>query len=200
MDLTGLNITLSRIGQIENKINFIDEKFNQLLGDQTSGPNSFDNVLNKKINEIQYLEPPPESKHNENLSLSDKSNINRLIEKYANKNGLDKQLVNAVVKAESNYDNKAISSVGAQGLMQLMPSTARGLGVSDPFDPEQNIAGGTKYLKSMIDKYNSIELGLAAYNAGPTNVNKYGGVPPFNETQNYVRKVMELQKTELRTG
>lgn len=112
-----------------------------------------------------------------------------LIEKASAKYGVDSALVKSVIKAESGFRNEAVSRVGARGLMQLMPGTARALGV-DPTDPEQNIDGGTKYLKHLIDKFGSVKLAVAAYNAGPGSVTRYGGVPPYAETQRYVEKVL----------
>lgn len=124
--------------------------------------------------------------------LSVPTSLDDIFEKAAKKYDLPSALLKAVGKAESDYNPKAVSHCGAQGIMQLMPGTARELGVSDAFDPEQNIMGGAKYLSSMLEKYNgNTKLALAAYNAGSNNVDKYGGVPPFKETQNYVVKVME---------
>ena len=100
------------------------------------------------------------------------------------------KLLRAVAKAESGFNPKAVSKAGAMGVMQLMPGTARSLGVSDPYNARQNILGGAKYLKQNLDRFGGdVSLALAAYNAGPNSVTKYGGIPPYKETQNYVAKI-----------
>ena len=121
-----------------------------------------------------------------------------LITQHAEARGLRPDLVRAVVQVESGYNPRAVSSKGALGLMQLMPSTAAELGVRSPFDPEENIRGGTLYLRQLLDRFGgSEELALAAYNAGPTAVDHYGNqVPPYAETQDYVRKVRTQTSTQ----
>jgi len=116
--------------------------------------------------------------------------LSTLIDHYADRFHLDAALVKAVIKVESDFDPKVVSRKGAQGLMQLMPQTAREVGVSDPFDPGQSIYGGTYYLRRMLDIFNSnLDYALAAYNAGPNTVQRFGGIPPYDETRDYVVKV-----------
>jgi len=116
-----------------------------------------------------------------------------LIREAAAKHDLDPNLIRAVMQTESAFNPHAVSRVGAQGLMQLMPGLSVELGVTDPFDPRQNIMAGARYLRQLLDAHRgNIRLTLASYNAGPGNVKRYKGVPPFRETRNYVRKITEL--------
>ncbi|NLD35264.1 MAG: lytic transglycosylase domain-containing protein [Desulfatiglans sp.] len=115
-----------------------------------------------------------------------------IIEAASEKFSMEPSLVKAVIKAESGFDHTAVSSKGAQGLMQLMPGTAEDMEVDDPYNPEKNIFGGTKYLSKMMERYkNDVRLALAAYNAGPEKVDKYKDVPPFNETKAFIERVMK---------
>lgn len=119
-----------------------------------------------------------------------------LVGKYASQFGVDQALIHAVIRQESGFNPNAVSRVGAQGLMQLMPATAKHLGVKNAFNPEENIAGGVKYLAQLLDQNNgNIPLALASYNAGPGAVKKYGGIPPYKETQAYVRRVLAAYLT-----
>jgi len=124
----------------------------------------------------------------------------KLIVSTAKSFGVDPHLVKAVVQVESSFNPSATSKKGAMGLMQLMPETAKFLSVKDPYDPAQNIRGGTKYLKQLLDKFDgNIGLSLAAYNAGEYSIQKHDGIPPYRETISYVRKVVELRE-QFRVG
>ena len=116
--------------------------------------------------------------------------VNALIDEAAAFHGVSVDLVRAVVEAESSYDPDAVSPAGAQGLMQLMPTTAAWLGVADPLDPRQNVFGGVKYLSRLLDRFGGdVALSVAAYNAGPAKVARYGGIPPYRETRGYVARI-----------
>lgn len=122
--------------------------------------------------------------------LQTTASLEEIFTEASQKYNVPKNLIKAIAKAESDFNPNATSGAGAQGIMQLMPATARELGVTDSYDPYQNIMGGTKYISEMLAKYDgNVSLALAAYNAGSNNVAKYGGIPPFKETQNYVVKV-----------
>jgi soluble lytic murein transglycosylase-like protein len=134
------------------------------------------------------LSPPPPAEKTAAGTFSD------AFEAAEAKTGIDSRLLRAVAKAESNGNPRAVSPAGALGLMQLMPDTARGLGVEDPFDARQNVMGGAKYLKQLSGRFGDLPRTLAAYNAGPGAVERHGGIPPYRETRNYVEKVIGLYR------
>ncbi len=122
-----------------------------------------------------------------------------IIGEKSSKYNIDPAIVRAVIKTESDWDPGAVSHKGAMGLMQLMPSTAKDMKIINPFDPEDNIEGGTKYLRRMLKRFNgNLDLALAAYNAGPANVEKYGGIPAIRETSRFVKNIREIVKSSAR--
>jgi len=131
-------------------------------------------------------------------ALEDPAELIATIDRIAAEQGVDNSLVHSVIRAESNYNAHAVSPKGAEGIMQLIPSTAKRFGVTNIFDPKENILGGVKYLKFLLDYYqNDYVRAIAAYNAGEAAVDKYNGVPPFSETRNYVYRVAQNLKTAL---
>lgn len=150
-----------------------------------SSSDAFSTLLNTAIDSIAASNTTNGTTDTAQMTLSE------IFQKAADTYGVDVELLKAVAKQESNFNPNSTSSSGAMGIMQLMPATAEGLGVTDAYDPYQNIMGGAKLLSNLLSKYNNdTSLALAAYNAGSGNVDKYGGIPPFEETQNYVPKVL----------
>lgn len=190
MELTGLDIAIRRMQSIE-------KQFQSLANISAPTVDSdFQNILNASM--ASKAEKASDNTQEKSFSPSASGSkripneqLDSIIDKYASKNNLDSAFVKALIKQESGFQATAKSHCGAMGLMQLMPSTASSLGVDDAFDPEQNVAGGTKYLKGLMDRYQGNKsLALAAYNAGSGAVKKYGGIPPYTETQNYVKNVL----------
>ena len=164
---TGLSSALTRIDEIQRLENYIND-----LGNKTGASVLFSDVIKEVSAKVikQKLEP--------------------VICQVSKENNIDANLVKAVIEQESQYNPTAVSEAGALGLMQLMPATAKALGVKDPLNPVENIRAGTKYLSSLLNRYQgNVVLALSAYNAGPDNVDKYKGVPPFEETKNYLEKI-----------
>lgn len=172
----------------------VDRIDSSILGRTTMRiiPNS---VVEEASEEFAEVLHSTEGKNNENTDLD------TIFEEASSEYGVPLYLLKAVAKAESSFNSGSVSKSGAMGVMQLMPETAEELGVVDAFNPEENIMGGANYLSQKLVEYGgNIELALAAYNAGSGNVAKYGGIPPFEETQNYVKKVtayMEEYKQEM---
>lgn len=162
---------------------------------QDSNKVDFNSTLNniltgKATTSVTSLEDLYKAANTAKSNITTNSELEAIFQKAADTYDVPVELLKAVGKAESNFNPDAVSHCGAMGIMQLMPATAKSLGVTDAFDPEQNIMGGAKYLSDKLKSYDGdITLALAAYNAGPGNVAKYGGVPPFKETQNYIKKI-----------
>lgn len=194
-------------------INLINPSFNLIIhpkttdasqtttGTSTASGNaqSFSEVLGNAISNLQQNSAAEQAAVSN--STGSTVSLDEIFQKAADTYQVPVQLLKAVAKAESNFDPNSESGAGAQGIMQLMPATARSLGVTNAFDPEQNIMGGAKYLSQQLARYDgNAVLALAAYNAGPGNVAKYDGVPPFKETQNYIKKVMAYAGEPITAG
>lgn len=200
MALDGLKKVIKRIEEIKRNFNELS-RFQQKIRDEKSP--SFRELYVKELDKqedsdkVRAKEVKVENR--DFLAREEPRKINPSIEDIVSKTskayGIDPDLIMAVIKVESNYNPQLVSPKGAMGLMQLMPGTAAEMGVSDPFDVEENITGGVKYLRYLSEKYKgNLELILAAYNAGPAVVDRYGGIPPYKETQDYVKKVLSVYK------
>lgn len=190
LNSSGAQAAMQRSAQLENFITLQSQGVSAL-----EPPKATEKA--KTFSDYLELDPPPVLGNEAAISTKKldkkalRAEINNIVKQAAAEHGVDEKLILAVIRQESGFNPKATSHCGAQGLMQLMPGTAKGLGVTNSYDPIQNVQGGTKYLKNLLKKYNgNVILALAAYNAGSGNVAKYNGVPPFKETQNYVKNVL----------
>lgn len=190
-----------RLAQIQNYVTAFDPKTKSIAPPSEANVQSFSEVLKSSAkSKFGDLLVNPSSMNVDaqiaqyganDYSKASKPQLLSMISQISRKHGVDEKLVNAVIKQESGFNPNATSHCGAMGLMQLMPATAKGLGVADAYNPVQNVEGGVKYLKNLLNKYNgNIILSLAAYNAGSGAVDKYDGVPPYKETQNYVKSIL----------
>lgn len=155
--------------------------------------------VDAKGNKTYYNIPTPSLYSSSSTALAYSRKVQEywpIISETSSRHGVDAELVKAVIQVESNYNHRAVSRKGAMGLMQLMPGTASRYGVKEAFDPKENVEGGVRYLRDLLDLFRDTKLALAAYNAGEGAVQRYNGIPNYTETQNYVRKVLALYNGE----
>ncbi len=191
MEIEGIKNIFKRIGEIQNKINTIQNRFvSKSFIDQINTLNK-EKIVKEIKDKIESVERDRKERTETDFGKYSKKEILNLIEDIAEKEGVSPDLIKAIVKVESNFNPYALSPKGAYGLMQLMPNTAALLKV-DRENPEENLIGGIQYLKTLALKYKDLDKVLAAYNAGPGNVDKYDGIPPFIETKNYIKKIKKI--------
>ena len=195
----GKEAALQRAVAINQRINNIENQLNPKTEETFNNP-TFVDALKKSVNEKNVfrlqntsfdIPQTTKTSFSSPVPAYTREQLGNIVSNISAKYNVDEKLVTAVIRQESGFNPKAKSKAGAMGLMQLMPATARGLGVKDPYNPVQNIEGGVKYLSNLLKKYNgNIVLALAAYNAGSGAVDKYSGVPPYKETQSYVKSIL----------
>ena len=177
-------------------IGYVDETgYYNSIKKKSGDSGEFDKIFEAETTICAKPDPDPVPTDNSGNVPYSRTVSSKELDQYFNEAAsaynLDINLLKAVARAESDFDPNCTSGAGAMGIMQLMPETAKGLGVNNAYDPRENIMGGANYLSKMLDRYNGdVPLALAAYNAGPNNVDQYNGIPPFDETQQYVRRVM----------
>jgi len=208
MRIADLERVLQRITQIEAKINSLNIKLSQFNKDfksiiekekvrtkNSKGAGTNNSISKNQKNRKKESEIISNFYNDFNLpdSYTKSETIKKIILKSALRYGLDPYLISAIIKAESDFNHNLVSKKGAIGLMQLMPETAEILGIKNPFLPKENIEGGSRYFKKLFEQFNGdLVLSLAAYNAGPTTVRRYNGVPPYKETKNFIERVLSF--------